>query len=303
MENLIVIFLLLFLGVGLARLKVLPANSAQTLNLFVVYVSLPALVLLRVPQLSFSSQVIAPLVLPWIMLCVSALLVLACSRLFHWSREITGALLLMIPLGNTSFFGIPMVAAFFGDSGVPYAVLYDQLGSFPALSTYGAIILATYSGGSKPAPAAIVKKILTFPPFIALIIGLFLMGTTLPLVATNILEMVAASLVPVVMVAIGLQITLKLPPGSWGPFGIGLGLRLVVAPVVALFLCLSLGFSGPAVQVAIFESGMPPMVTAGALAMIAGLAPQLTAALVGLGILASFATLPLLYKLIGMFLG
>jgi hypothetical protein len=40
------------------------------------------------------------------------------------------------------------------------------------------------------------------------------------------------------------------------------------------------------------------MVSGGALAILAGLAPELAAGLVGLGILTSFATLPLLFQLL-----
>jgi len=43
---------------------------------------------------------------------------------------------------------------------------------------------------------------------------------------------------------------------------------------------------------------MPPMVTAGALALLAGLAPELTAALVGLGLMVSFLTLPILFQIL-----
>ena len=40
------------------------------------------------------------------------------------------------------------------------------------------------------------------------------------------------------------------------------------------------------------------MITAGALAVSAGLAPETVAAAVGIGLLASFATLPLLFALL-----
>jgi predicted permease len=206
--------------------------------------------------------------------------------------------MLMVPLGNTSFFGIPMVQAFWGTEQVSYAVLYDQFGSFLALTTYGSIVLATYSGSEKPTPAAILKRICLFPPFIALVIGLLTMSVPYPAVLESLLHGIAASLVPVVMVAIGLQITLKLPPGSWAPFSVGLLIKLVIAPLTATAMIFALGLNSLAAKVSVFEAGMPPMVTAGALALIAGLAPELTAALVGLGLMASFLTLPVLFQLL-----
>jgi len=298
MENFIIIFSLLLLGMALSRLKVLPDNSSQVLNLFIIYISLPALILLQVPRLTFSKNLLVPVLLPWIMLVVSALLVLAASRVFRWSRTITGALLLLVPLGNTSFFGIPMVEAFWGRDSVSYAVLYDQFGSFLALTTYGSIILAVYRGSDKPTPAVILKKIVMFPPFIALVLGLLTMSVPYPPVLEGVLEGIAASLVPVVMVAIGLQIRLKLPPGSWTPFCAGLAIKLIIAPLAATLICYTLNLHSPAANVSVFEAGMPPMVTAGALALIAGLSPELTAALVGLGLMVSFLTLPVLFQIL-----
>lgn len=72
----------------------------------------------------------------------------------------------------------------------------------------------------------------------------------------------------------------------------------MLAPLLALGLCRVLGLQGEAVNVSVFEAGMPPMVSAGALAILAGLSPSLCAALVGTGIILSFATLPLLYYLL-----
>ncbi|MCI5142476.1 MAG: AEC family transporter, partial [Candidatus Electrothrix sp. ATG1] len=92
--------------------------------------------------------------------------------------------------------------------------------------------------------------------------------------------------------------TLKLSREVISQLSIGLGIKLIIAPLAALILCKIFGLKGEAVQVSIFEAGMPPMVSAGALAILANLSPALTAALVGIGIMLSFATLPVLYQLL-----
>ena len=51
-------------------------------------------------------------------------------------------------------------------------------------------------------------------------------------------------------------------------------------------------------KVAVLEAGMPAMITAGALAMLAGLAPELAAALVGYGVVLGMLTLPVLARLL-----
>jgi predicted permease len=301
MENFVLIIAFLLIGMGLRRLPRFPKETAQVLNLFVIYVSLPALILLKVPTLTFSRDVLAPVIMPWAMLVVSAGIILVLARFSRWSREITGSLLLLVPLGNTSFLGIPMVRAFFDEAGIPYAVLYDQLGSFLALATYGTVVLALYGNDrstERPQIRLIIEKVVTFPPFLTLILALALQGLTLPAPAVALFNSLAATLVPVVMIAVGYQLTPRLRPEVLQPLLIGLSIKLLVAPLLALFFCKALGIdiASLAVRVAILEAGMPPMVSAGALAIMAGLAPEFTAAMIGVGILLSFLTLPLLFQ-------
>ncbi|MBT8763568.1 AEC family transporter [Desulfohalobiaceae bacterium Ax17] len=297
MDNFIIIIAYLLIGILLRRISRFPDETGNVLNLFVIYVSLPALVLLKIPELTFSKELLVPTLMPWAMLLLSAFVVIILSKILKWDREVTGALLLLVPLGNTSFLGIPMVKAFFGDQAVSYAVLYDQLGSFLALATYGSLILALY-GQRKSTPSIydVAKKIITFPPFIALALAFLLKSFSYPIIINSLLQTLAATLVPVVMIAVGFQFTLRLRKQVVSPLCIGLAIKLVAAPLAALFISKLFGFSGPAAKVSIFEAGMPPMVSAGALAILAGLSPALTAALVGLGIILSFATLPLLYQ-------
>ena len=298
MENLILTLSFLFLGMGLRRLPHFPKDTAQVLNLFAMTLSLPALVLLKVPQLHFSPDILVPVIMPWAMLAVSAQMIFLLGKLLGWKKEIVGVLLLLIPLGNTSFFGIPMVQAFFGENGIPYAVLYDQLGSFLALATYGAVILALYGSGGKSTLASVLGRMVSFPPFLALLLALACRSLTFPAPLLALLNALAATLVPVVMVAVGFQLTLRLSPEVLKPLGAGLIIKLAVAPLIALLFCRLLGLGSLAAQVAIFEAGMPPMVSAGALAIMAGLSPKLTSALIGLGIMLSFITLPLLSHLL-----
>jgi predicted permease len=299
MENFVITITFLIIGMVLKRIPAFSDETGNVLNLFVIYISLPALVLLKIPELVFSKKLLVPAFMPWVMLLFSCAVILILARLFKWERTTTGCLLLLIPLGNTSFLGIPMVKAFFGESAIPYALLYDQLGSFLALATYGSLILALYGAGeSKLTVERIVKKVISFPPFMALVLAFILKAFPYPPIAVSLLEILASTLVPLVMIAVGFQLTLRLSREVTSQLCIGLSIKLIAAPVAALFLCKLAGLKGEAVQVSIFEAGMPPMVSAGALAILANLSPALTAALIGIGIVLSFATLPVLYQML-----
>ncbi|MEY4581566.1 MAG: hypothetical protein RL701_6269, partial [Pseudomonadota bacterium] len=128
---------MLALGYGAARFGVFERSAADAFHRFVVYVCLPALIWKLLPTLQFQSSLWVLVFVPWALLLLTAAAVYAACQYFGWSRAICGALLLCVPLGNTSFLGFPLVAALLGDDAVKYAVVYDQLGSFIALSSYG----------------------------------------------------------------------------------------------------------------------------------------------------------------------
>lgn len=298
MENFIVIALFIGLGLLFRRIKAFPEQTAQVLNMFALYVALPAVILLKVPQLNFSGDMIVPALVPWVMLALSAALILAAGRKFGWSRETTGVLLLIVPIGNTSFMGVPMVNAFFGEQGIPYLIIYDQIGTMLIFAVYGSIVLAMYGREGSVNVMEVAKRALLFPPTLALLVGLLLRFWSYPAPLVQGLQNLSGMLTPLVMTAIGFQLRIRLTPSVLRPLGVGLMIKLAIAPLVALLGCRLLGLDTLAADIAIFEAGMPPMVTAGALAIAAGMIPELAAALVSLGMALAFVTLPVLFFLI-----
>ena len=299
MENFIITMTYLFAGMGIKKIRQFPKETGSVLNLFAIYLSLPALILIKIPGLNFHQNLLATALIPWATLIFSAALILLAAKICKWEKASTGCLLLLVPLGNTAFFGVPMVKAFFGENATSYALLYDQLGTFICFSTYGSFIIALYGKNTKkPTFKNIIEKIIFFPPFIAFVAALALKKIGYPVIVLEILNSLADTLIPVVMVAVGYQLSLYLTRETVSKLAAGLFLKLILVPVTVLFVCFFFGLKGEAIVVSIFQSGMPPMVTAGALAIMADLNPPLAAALVGAGIILSFATLPILYKFI-----
>ena len=303
MTNLAVLGIYLLIGLVIKRAGKFPDNTAQVLNLYVIYAALPGVIFTKIPSLKFSADLLIPVVIPWVLLTISAVLIYSLGKLLGWSRNIIGALLVCVPLGNTSFFGFPMIEAFYGSDAIIYGLLYDQFGSFFGLAIYSTIVIALFSesqdgANTRPSIVTIGKKIILFPPFIALVIALFIKDATYPSVFAVLVESLAVTLVPVIMVAVGFQLKFRLPKGSKTPLFVGLLTKLLVMPMLTIGLLWGFGFDSQLVQVTVFESAMPPMITAGAVAIMAGLAPSLSAAMVGYGILIAFITLPLFYQLL-----
>lgn len=283
---------MLALGMAFARSKLFPDNAAEVLNLVVLYVCLPAAVLIHVPRLRLEPALAGVVVIPWLLAALSVVLVAACSRWMAFRRDEHAVVLLCVALGNSSFIGYPMVQALLGEAAVPYAVVYDQLGTFLLLSTFGLYVVARYAGDAPPKARALVVRLLRFPPIWALLLGLTVMPEQPPLWVAGMLQRLSEALLPLVMLAVGMSIQLRLPRDELKPLATGLGLKLLLMPAVALGMAWAMRMQGDMHGAVVLEAGMPAMVSAAALAMAHRLAPRLAAALVGYGILLSLVTLP-----------
>ncbi|MGY6555927.1 MAG: AEC family transporter [Wenzhouxiangella sp.] len=298
MSSYILILLLIALGWLLARFRVLPEATPEVLNRVVITLCLPALILIHLPGLAPSWSLLPLVLIPWILLALTVVIILPLARWLQLTREATAALLVLIPLGNTSFLGFPLVEALLGPQALPLAVVYDQFGSFLIVCTHVLFVVGWYSAGANPTPASMLRRIISFPPFIALVLALVLGNAWFPVWLDEITRRFADMLLPLVTLAIGLSLQLKLPSGDRLPLAIGLVGKLLVLPAAALGLALLFGAEGDVAKVAVLESAMPPMITAAALLTGAGLALRLAPALVAWGVLLSALSVPFWFALI-----
>ena len=292
------------IGFAARRFIAEPRFLVKWINHFIIYISLPAIIFLKVPQLEFSNQVIIPAIAAWVWLFCGIALTLLLSRWLSWTRPIEGAVLLLVTMGNTSFLGYPMVLAFFDDTVLSYAIFYDQLGGFLILSTYGSIIVSIYSSPPQDTSMAkslsrsetlkIVKKIATFPPFISLFISLTLPVSELVSAVEPALNLIASLLMPAALFILGVQFQPHLLPEHKVPLLLAISLKMMLAPLMAIVIVAILGGSIDVRNATVFESAMPSMVTPGLMAIAAGIAPRFVVTMLGYCTLVGFVTLPII---------
>ena len=194
-------------------------------------------------------------------------------------------------LGNTSFFGLPMVEAYYGEAGLSTAIVADQLGSFLTLSVLGITVAGLYSSG-RPTATEIALRILRFPPFIALVIAFALIPFEYAPWFSALLKRLGDTLAPLALLSVGLQLRLGHVAEHGRNLALGLGFKLILAPLAIYLLYVQLfGAQGQAIQVTLFEAAMPPMITAAIVASEHELDPDLANLMVAVGLLVSFVTL------------
>jgi malate permease and related proteins len=298
-NNLILLILCFIAGMLLHRFKRMPVNTPAVLNSFIIHVSFPALILLSVHDLKISGNVGLMAAMAWIVFALAAGFFWLIGRWLNLPRRTVGALMLTGGLCNTSYVGLPMIEAYYGHQGLATGIIVDQLGSFLVLSTLGITVAGIYSSG-RPGIVEMAKRIVLFPPFIALVIALLLIPLEYPAWFTIVLKRMGDTLAPLALLAVGFQLRLGHFAGNGKNLAIGLAFKLVLAPLVLFLLYVPLlGAHGQAIQITLFEAAMPPMITAAILATEHDLDPPLATLMVAAGLVISFFTLGAWWYLLG----
>ncbi len=291
MNNLILLITCFVAGMLLRRSGRMPEHAPATLNSFIIHVSLPALTLLYVHGLRLSGEVGLIAAMAWLHFGLAAGFFWLLGRWLGLPRATVGALTLTGGLGNTSFLGLPMIEAYYGREAIITGILADQLGSFLVLSILGITVAGLYSSGA-PTARAILRRIVLFPPFIALAVAVALIPVEYADWFTALLHRLGDTLAPLALLSVGLQLRLGHLAGNGRNLTVGLLFKLFLAPLALSLLYVGLlGAQGQAIRVTLFEAAMPPMITAAIVATEHDLDPPLATLMVAVGLPLSFLTL------------
>ncbi len=288
-ERVLFVALIFLLAYTLKILRIFDERDSGTFINYVIYFSLPALVFHKIREVELTGEAVAVVGFAWGTIILSLLVSLLTGRLIGMKDRTLRTFLLVSSFGNTAFLGYPFTFALFGDGGLRYAVLYDQLGSFLLVVSLG-FLIATGRFSA--------KEVVLFPPFGALLLGVLGRSLHIPQALETFLDVSGKSLIPVVLFAIGLKFSLSHLFDSLRNSVLSVFLKMILIPALLLLLFKAMNLTGVSHRVILLESSMPPMVMAGVLAIKYGLDEKLAVSAITLGILVSFLTVPLLISLL-----
>jgi len=299
MDSMFVAVGCLLMGVLLRRLGRLPAGADRTVAGVVIQLSAPAVSFLAARSMPISPEMLLPACMAWVVFAGSFVFFGALQRVLGFSRATFGCLMMTAGMSNVVFIGLPMIEAFFGPELVYVAFLCDSPGVSLVLAL-PCVLLAAFLSPLERKPGGVgrqilyaLRRVVLFPPFDALVLGLALRNVALPDWLLSGLMRIGTTLVPLSLLAVGLGLTFRLPKGSARPLALGLAYKLALAPLLMLAVVVfGFGNTGPVAQVTVFEAAMPPMVLGGILATESGLDPELAALMVSVGTPLAFLTLP-----------
>jgi predicted permease len=289
MANFILIGLCILAGILFRKSKSLPKDAHKGINAWIIYIALPAVSFKYLPHIAWTKDLLFPVLAPICIWLVGWLFITLYSRFQNISKASSGGLKLTSSLSNTSFVGFPLIIAYFSDKEIPIAIICDQV-TFTLLSTIGIIVAIRSSQNQKLSPKLVLKKVLTFPPLIGCVLALTVPRFINVSSLDQLFDKLAGTVGPLALFSIGLQLKF----GGWFSelkhISFALLYKLILAPLVVLFIAIVLGLSGTITKITIFEMAMPTLLTAGVVADQYNLNPKLSNLVVGIGILLSFIT-------------
>ncbi|KAA6301378.1 MAG: hypothetical protein EZS26_002467 [Candidatus Ordinivivax streblomastigis] len=291
MVNFILIFLCIAVGLTFSKLRILPPDAHKSVNAWVLYVALPALSLRFVPEIVWNMHLLLPVLVPFIVWTGAWVFVRIYDRRKRLSSGSHTALLITCGLGNTAFIGFPMISAFYGESEIHHAIVIDQL-TFILFATVAVVTILRTSAEKSTTISFlfVLKKVFRFPPFLACLVALILPNFVDISVANPLLDKLVATMSPMALFSIGLQLRLKAIKQEWRLISAGILYKLIIAPALVLICALLLHSTGILAKISVFEAGMSSHITASLLASQYGLNPRYCSLVVGVGIVLSFIT-------------
>ena len=256
---------LIICGVGWRWLQpagLAPVETRTVLTSLVYYLLLPALVLsvLWKAELGETSVLIATAAAVGIFAGL-AIGFLSC-RLCRNSSAEAGAVILAITFPNATYLGLPVLEATFGPWARGVAIQYDLFACTPLLFTVGVLVAARLGGGDENT-GAIYRSLLRIPAMWAALaaVALNVADVPLPSVLDGLLTLLERGVVPLMLFSLGLSLEWSRSRWRLLPSLVPVVVvRLLLIPLIVMFVAGSLGMSGELRAAVVMEAAMPSMV-------------------------------------------
>jgi predicted permease len=277
---------------------VIAREDGPVLVRIVIHLALPPLVFLIIVRADLHGALLLVPVAGILVHVVLLGIAWASTRVWGMEAPRAGALIVATAVGNTGFFGLPLIAASGEGFSLPAAVMYDAFAT--ALITWTSTVAVASAYGRAPgAPRPSLGQLgraLLLPPNWALAAGVAvnLAGVDdLPRLVERPLELMSAAVLPLTMIYAGLMIELRGLPRLWGEVSYATVMRLGVATLIGLGVATALGLEGDVLNTVVIMAAMPTAMMSLVIGARSGLRADVLAGAVVVTTVLSTLTLPL----------
>jgi hypothetical protein len=278
----------IILGLAYAATRQLRLES-RTLSRLAYYVLTPAFVFQVIStariELGLAARMVAFITLVYV---GSVALAFAVARLLRCSRQMTISYMMIASFGNVGNFGLPISQFAQGNAALLPATLY-----FLANLVFALVLCVMLANAGRGRLVHALGRVASTPALLALIPALVVnvTGVQVPAVIARPIELLAAAMIPAMLIALGVQFANAGIPRFNRDTLAAAGVRLISGPLLAF--ALAEGFGLPALErnVGILQASMPAAVLVSIIAMENDIVPEFTTVAVLFSNLASVATL------------
>lgn len=289
----------IFLIIGVVWVVARTLNpDPRPLSTLLIYLFLPALAFRGMAQTDVSGDEIGGLglvavLMMLLMVGIGSLI----ARQLKLDRRTSSALILSLMLVNAANYGIPLNTFAFGSAGEERAIVYwlfsVVLGNF-----LGVFVASRGSGSTRDAIVNALRVPIAHAAVLGLIVNLAEISVPVPVFRA--VDILAEAAIPGMLTLLGLRLAHAKLGGQLRLILLASGVRLLLAPLIAVPMALLLGLQGVTFSVAVVESSMPTAVVATAFAMQFGSDAEFTSAVTLVTTAASVVTLSVLLLLLGV---
>lgn len=217
------------------------------------------------------------------------------ARLLKLPPAEAGAFHISILFTNAVNFGFPVLLLAYGPAALERGIVYAMTAQI-VMQSLGVYLAARGRSDFRSA----MKRTWSMPGLYAMIAGILVKALAIPVPAPlfDPLKLIGDSLVPFLLLVMGMQLAAVDLRGSWKAASVAAVLRLVVAAGLSFGLARGLGLTGLTRQTMILENSMPSAILGVALAQEFDAAPALITKIIFLTTLAGLFTLTLLLTLV-----
>ena len=290
--------LLIILAGALARRAgVIRRDDGPLLVRVVIHLALPPLIFLILVRADLDGALllvpVAGFAIHLILLGVVAL----STRVWGLDKPRAGAVIVATAVGNTGFFGLPLIAASGDGFSLPAAVMYDALAT-GIITWTSTVAVATAYGRPSGGPRVSLRDLgrsLLLPPTWALVAGLAVNAAgveELPALVERPFELLGAATLPLTMIYAGLMLDLRGVERLWRELGYVIVVRLGLATLLGVAVASALRLEGDVRNTVIIMAAMPTAMMSLVIGTRSGLRSDVLASAVVVTTLLSTVTLP-----------
>jgi len=213
------------------------------------------------------------------------------GRALGKSKEMIAAFVMIAAFGNVGNYGLAVIRFRLGEVSIAPASIY-----FVAITVTAFVVCVGASGWAKGGSRGAVWGVVKTPALWATVPALIVStgDLTVPLMLTRMIGLLADAMIPVMLLALGLQLLEHRRVSFSGDILLASGIRLLLVPALAFAVAIPFGLSHIENAAGILQAGMPTAILVAIIAKENDVVPDFVTSVVVVSTLASLVTLTLL---------